>query len=420
MSAICSLTGLINYYQFKQSIAAVAKNSALYSVSICEMDKLLPHIAIDKLKRLFDNVSSLNSKLQCLPNTKVGYVGTGEYFIFIENFTREHESEIERITDQLNNFTIPLGSDGSYNFKVSCQVGYSVAQQSTDLDNLAFECKVALLSAARGGAPFYYHSMNRFSFAHDSYLVGSITTGVQQREMSLHFQPLISSQNSDVVGAEALVRWNHKGQSIPPDIFIPLAEKSFEIIEIGEFVISESVNFITKLRPTKHFTMSINVSPHQLTYKEFFQSIKSKAYFLYKHYPTVTLQLELTERVSIDFETLQPFLELIRDYNVNFAIDDFGTGYSSFSYLAELQATTLKIDRSMLIAAFNKERSKQVYIGIVKLALGLGFTIVAEGVETEDEANWLREIGCHRLQGYLFDKPMPENEFKSKYSHGML
>ena len=89
----------------------------MYSVSICEMDKLLPHIAIDKLKRLFDNVSSLISKLQCLPNTKVGYVGTGEYFIFIENFTREHESEIERVTDQLNNFTIPLGSDGSYNFK---------------------------------------------------------------------------------------------------------------------------------------------------------------------------------------------------------------------------------------------------------------------------------------------------------------
>lgn len=377
--------------------------------------KLLPHIAIDKLKRLFDNVSSLISKLKSLPSTKVGYVGTGEYFIFIENFTPEHESEIAKITEQLNNFTITLGPDESYNFKVACQTGYSVAQQTTDLDNLALECKVALLSAPRGGAPFYFHSINRFSFAHESYLVGSIAKAVRQREMSLHFQPLISSQNNGVVGAEALIRWEHQGKNIPPDVFIPLAEKSFEIIEIGEFVLSESVNFITKLRPTKHFTISINVSPHQLDYEEFFQSIKSKALFLNEHYPNVTLQLELAERVSIDFETLKPFLELVSNYNVNFAIDDFGTGYSSFSYLAELQATTLKVDRSMLIAAFNNERSKQVYIGIVKLALGLGFIVVAEGVETEIEANWLREIGCHKLQGYLFEKPLPGDAFNSKY-----
>lgn len=415
MSSVCSLSGLINYYLFKQSITSVPKNAALYSISICELERLLPHIAVDKLKQLFDQVASLISKLSFLSNTTVGYVGTGEYFIFIENFTTEHKNKIANLTNQLNTLAIALGPNESYSFKVACQIGYSVAQQSTDIDSLAYECKIALFSASRGGAPFHFNSINNASFAHKTYLKGSIAKAVKQREMSLHFQPLLSSTNKEVVGAEALIRWEHKGKNIPPDIFIPLAENSFEIIEIGEFVLSESVNFITELRPDKPFKMSINVSPHQLNYEEFFQSVKSKAGFLEKHYPNVTLQLELTERMSIDFESLKPSLELISDYKVNFAIDDFGTGYSSFSYLAQLQATALKIDRSMLIAALKDDRSKQVYIGIVKLALGLGFTVVAEGVETETEANWLQEIGCDILQGYFFEKPLPGALFNSKY-----
>jgi diguanylate cyclase (GGDEF)-like protein len=232
-------------------------------------------------------------------------------------------------------------------------------------------------------------------------------------ELSVHYQPKISSRLDKVVGLEALLRWtNHIGKNISPDTFIPIAEESGEIHELGKWVFMQVCQQITQWCSLPGFNdvvVSVNVSAHQLRTESFYQLVKemlNKYDFNPRH-----LELEITETaVMVDPLSSVKQLQAFRDLGVHISIDDFGTGYSSLNYLKRFPIDALKIDRCF-IKDIGKDKHDEAIIKIVvSIAKTMGIDVIAEGVETKQQLAYLSSIGCDLGQGYFFSKALDSND----------
>ncbi|NMA67444.1 MAG: EAL domain-containing protein [Clostridiaceae bacterium] len=233
-----------------------------------------------------------------------------------------------------------------------------------------------------------------------------------KNEFMLYYQPQYRSADKKIMGFEALCRWNSESLgNIPPAKFIPIAEDSKLIIPLGEWILEEAIRFLKSLHDRGHneLIMSVNISIIQLLQKNF--SDKVTRFLETYGIPADCLELEITE--SGMMESVDLVLEnimLLKDKGVRIALDDFGTGYSSLNYLTELPLDTLKIDKSF-IDNIGQEKEKSLLTGsIVEIGRRLGLSIVAEGVETENQFKYLAKKRCERIQGYFFSKPLPADE----------
>ena len=237
-----------------------------------------------------------------------------------------------------------------------------------------------------------------------------LATGIEKGEFELYLQPRVEAATAAIRGYEALIRWHHpnKGMVSPAD-FIAVAEASGQIIQLGEWVLAEACRL---LQDVPGCSISVNVSPLQFRHADFLQNLSDL--LSATGADPARLELEITESVLIEDDQRAIFiLHEIKRMGFAIALDDFGTGYSSLSYLSRYPFDTIKIDRSFVSNLAETDNAPVIVRSIIDLGAGLGMKIVAEGVETIEEALFLAHAGCDELQGFLLGRPKPVSELQS-------
>ncbi|MES2150568.1 MAG: EAL domain-containing protein [Pseudomonadota bacterium] len=239
-------------------------------------------------------------------------------------------------------------------------------------------------------------------------MMHALRTGFTKGELFVVYQPQIDLGTRQPVGAEALLRWQTEdGKFISPDRFIPIAEYSGLIIDIGEWVLRTACKELVRLREAGHrgFTMSVNVSQVQFRHPYFLDMLRSALEDTGA--PPEFIELEITESMAMEEpDLLIKMLAQVKHTGVSIAIDDFGTGFSSLSYLQRLQVDRLKIDRAFVTEITGSARGSSIAEMVIQLGRNLGLSVIAEGVEDERQAQILQALGCPLAQGFLFARPM--------------
>jgi len=237
----------------------------------------------------------------------------------------------------------------------------------------------------------------------------AIRSGLKKREFSVFYQPKISIASGQPTSFEALVRWRKNSTIITPDQFIPVAEESGLIDEMSLYVLNEVCIFLSKMHQHSRQVMpvSVNMSPRTFNQKNIVETIDT---ILGAHRINHQLiEFEITETTAMkDVQHSLETMHRFRERGIRFSIDDFGTGYSSLSYLSEMPVSTLKIDKRFINAEDTNSRS--IVSTITAMSKQMQLNVVAEGVETRNQLDWLRDIGCNEVQGYYFARPMPETD----------
>jgi EAL domain-containing protein (putative c-di-GMP-specific phosphodiesterase class I) len=239
-------------------------------------------------------------------------------------------------------------------------------------------------------------------------MMHALRSGFQRGELFLVYQPQVDLASARPFGAEALLRWRTEdGRLVGPDRFIPIAEYSGLIIEIGEWVLREACAELVRLRAGGHrdFTMSINVSQVQFRHPQFLDVLRRALDDTGA--PAQFVELEITESMAMEEpDLLRELLAQVKRTGVSIAIDDFGTGFSSLSHLQRLQVDRLKIDRTFVTEITGSSRGSSIAEMVIQLGRNLGLSIIAEGVEDGRQAQILAELGCPLAQGFLFSRPL--------------
>jgi predicted signal transduction protein with EAL and GGDEF domain/FixJ family two-component response regulator len=260
----------------------------------------------------------------------------------------------------------------------------------------------------RRGGHFYFSRGMGVEIRERVRLMHALRGGFARGQLFLAYQPQVELDGRRAFGAEALLRWRlEDGSSVPPDRFIPIAEYSGLIIEIGEWVLREACFELMRVRAAGHldFTMSVNVSQVQFRHPHFLEML-SRA-LQDTGAPPERIELEITESMAMEEpDVLIERLAQIKRTGVSIAIDDFGTGFSSLSYLQRLQVDRLKIDRTFVSEITDAARGSSIAEMVIELGRNLGLSIIAEGVEDERQAQILQSLGCPLAQGYLFARPL--------------
>jgi EAL domain-containing protein (putative c-di-GMP-specific phosphodiesterase class I) len=239
-------------------------------------------------------------------------------------------------------------------------------------------------------------------------LEAGLRGAIERGELFLHFQPQLDLASRRIVGLEALVRWRHPEMGlIPPLKFIPVAEDTGQIEAIGAWVLEESLRQVALWRAAGHadLRVAVNLSAHQLRGDAFPAQV---AQALRRHGLTGSaLELEVTESVAMrDPARTAALLRQLREFGVALAIDDFGTGYSSLAYLKQLPLSCLKLDRSFVMDIETDANDAAICTATIQMAHSLGLGVVAEGVETATQLEFLRRLGCDTVQGYFIARPL--------------
>ncbi len=261
------------------------------------------------------------------------------------------------------------------------------------------------------------------TFAENTDVVESVKIANQFKEaldagdLMLHYQPIIDLSTGKVAGFEALMRWIHKEQGfISPGVFIPIAEKSGLIVEASKWALTEACAALKRISAATgndKLYMSVNFSSHDFAESDFVSNVMHTASAA--GLEPSRIKLEITERLLIQQpDNAKAALQSCRDKGIGISIDDFGTGYSSLNYLYYFPIDTLKIDQSFIRVMTKEDRSLELVKSIIGLGRNMGMVIVAEGVESLEEARILQSMGCESAQGYYFAKPMAEKDIVQK------
>jgi diguanylate cyclase (GGDEF)-like protein/PAS domain S-box-containing protein len=307
-------------------------------------------------------------------------------------------------------------------FRISAKVGVALfPEDGADADTLFKNAESALKKAKSSGARFLcYAEKMTASVAGRLNLENRLRLALERNEFVLHYQPKVSLASGEPTGAEALLRWNDPGTGlVPPRRFIPLLEETGLIHDVGRWALKSAIDDYARWRRIglRALRIAVNVSPLQLRNRGFVAEVKQALGT--DAQAAAGLELELTESLIMeDVRFSIASLRAIRALGVSVAVDDFGTGFSSLSYLARLPVNTLKIDRSFVIDMAEGPQGLALVATIINLAHSLKLSVVAEGVETEEQSRLLRLLDCDEMQGYLFGKPVPRDEFEAKYLAG--
>lgn len=263
-----------------------------------------------------------------------------------------------------------------------------------------------------GASHFYFTRELGVAIRERVRLMHALRSGFARGELYLAYQPQVDLASRRGFGAEALLRWRlEDGQIVAPDRFIPIAEYSGLIIEIGEWVLREACAELVRLRAAGHldFTMSVNVSQAQFRHPHFVDMLRRA--LGETGAPPAYVELEITESMAMEEPgLLVQMLAQVKSTGVSIAIDDFGTGFSSLSHLQRLQVDRLKIDRAFVTEITGSPRGSSIAEMVIQLGRNLELSIIAEGVEDERQASILSELGCTLAQGFLFARPLPPQE----------
>ena len=301
----------------------------------------------------------------------------------------------------------------------SCSIGIAVyPDNGRDFETLLRNADISVYHAKDAGRNmirFFDESMNTL-MQENLLLVAGLRTALGQQEFVLHYQPVVDIHSGQLVGAEALVRWRAAdGTLVAPGLFIPAAEKSGLIVEIGEWVLLQACRQMVRWQTAGHapFVLAVNLSPVQFR--------RGNVEMLLTRVLESTgldpawLELEVTESTLIqDSEKFIVSLRKLKALGVRISIDDFGTGYSNLSYLQRFSIDKLKIDQSFVRRLRQGPQDRAIVSAIIQIARSLNLTTTAEGIEDQETREQLADLGCTQGQGYLFAKPMPAEDFEQQ------
>lgn len=315
-------------------------------------------------------------------------------------------------------FSDPFDLEG-HELRVTPSIGISMfPDDATEAESLIRNADAAMYAAkekGRANYQFFTPDMN-LEARERLTLESDLRQALRAGQLSLHYQPVVQLSNRKIVGAEALLRWNHPELGdISPVRFIPIAEQSGLIVEIGDWVIREACRQLAAwMRDSiDPLPIAVNVSALQFWRGGLVDQVR--AALDANALDAEWLELELTESVIMrDAETASHVIKQLNGLGVGLSIDDFGTGYSSLSYLKRFSISKLKIDQSFVQDLGHDPDDAAIVSAVVSMAEDLGLTVVGEGVETEDQRRMLLARGCHLAQGFLFDRPMPAEEFRER------
>lgn len=337
----------------------------------------------------------------------IGRMGGDEFGIILNTNDKE---EIESLLQKIHNkFSNPFTIDTT-NVYITASSGVCIyPDDAKSMGEIYQAADTAMYNAKKLGKnkfSFYDLQFKKEAISHTK-IVTNLKQAISLNELELYFQPQYNPKTEQIIGAEALLRWQHNSKMIAPDIFIPLAEKSGLIVEIGNFVLEkgfETAKYWYDKGLLKE-RLAINISARQLTHIEFLNTLKN---ILDKTNCSASyIELEITESLILENPTLCiEILEKLKKLGFYISMDDFGTGYSSLSYLKNLPIDKLKIDRSFITNINNESKNQVIVKTIIFLAKELGINILAEGVETKDELEFLMKHNIDSIQGYYFAKPM--------------
>ena len=266
----------------------------------------------------------------------------------------------------------------------------------------------------KGSISFYTDEILN-NYKNEIILESRLSDAIAHKNLDVYYQPLFDTESGKMRGAEALIRWlDEDGRVVySPNEFIPVAEKNGSIIEIGNFVFNEVFRSIHdwNVKYRANFIISVNVSALQLEKADFIDNLQ-KLMDLYEVSPSL-IEIEITESVLInDFDSIFETLNMIKQIGISVSLDDFGTGFSSLSYLRQLPISTLKIDKSFIDDICTDEKTANITSSVVEMVQKLDLETVAEGVERKEQLDYLKEIGCNNIQGFLLSKPVNKSEFE--------
>jgi diguanylate cyclase len=300
----------------------------------------------------------------------------------------------------------------------SCSIGAALYPlDADDVDGLLQKADIAVQHAKDAGRNmlrFFDAGMNAHML--EDFQLGALLRGaVARREFTLHYQPIVSLADGVIIGAEALLRWQHPERgSIPPGRFIPVAERSGQIVEIGQWVIEEACRQVGAWQgsPLADLTVSVNVSMIQFK-RGTLEAVVAAA--LERHgVPSARIELEMTESALIqDPESFVETLSRLKRLGVRLAIDDFGTGYSNLSYLQRFAVDKLKVDQSFIRKLTVNSQDQAIVRAIIQMAAALKLTTTGEGIEDEPTRLRLLELGCELGQGYGLGRPQAVEQFEA-------
>jgi diguanylate cyclase (GGDEF)-like protein/PAS domain S-box-containing protein len=419
-----ALTKMPNRMQFQhmlhQAITRTTRQSrglALLYVDVDnfkEINDTFGHAAGD---RVLETVSE--RLIRSLPRESVvGRLAGDEFAIFVEGpegSRDRHEQAASLARQLLAEIAKPLHV-GEHEIEVTISIG--IAQTPEDADNvidLIRDADAAMYHAKRAGRNchvFYSPEMNAAAVER-LLLKSKLRRALERQEFVLRYQPKVDLASGDVVGAEALLRWRLPGHGdIAPAQFIPLAEESRLILDIGAWVLNQVCSDYAawQKKVADPGRIAINLSLKELSYASFIPRCRSV--FEQHGVAPSRVELEITETtLMMDAERTLPLLDELRSMGVHLSIDDFGTGYSSLSALQQFPIGTLKIDQSFVRNAATDPDDATIVRTIIEMGRSLGLQVVAEGIETDEQRQFLRQSGCQFGQGRLFGEPIAATEF---------
>lgn len=344
----------------------------------------------------------------------IGRLGEDQFAVLLSGMKQPHEAA-ELAQEMLSLLDDPFEINEEH-IAISATVGITLfPDDGEEVDNLLQQSEFAMIMAKSRNKhryQFYVATMDTEIRQHKK-LEMDLHQALEHNELSLRFQPQIDMKTSRIVGVETLIRWQHPEQgAISPELFIPMAENTMDIIPIGDWVLESACSQLHQWHQAGHkdLKMAVNLSAIQLQDKSIVERVE---HLLSKYQiPATMLELEVTETsIMEDIKTSSEQLHSLKETGVLLALDDFGTGYSSLSYLKKFPFDKIKIDKTFVEGLPESKENSVLVDAVIQLGKSFGLTVIAEGVETAEQEEHLKLAGCLEGQGYFYGKPMLENEF---------
>lgn len=414
-----SLTGLPNRRQLMESLIAAIEHeewAVSYSaVLVIDLDNfrlvndIQGHESGDQL--LISVAEQLRQRLE--PEATLARFSSDEFVVLVNNLGQQETEaalKAERIARQLLETIAQLKS--SYSLPISASIGISLFSGCDhSMNSVLQQADMALQQAkgAGGNTLCFFNTEMQTSVLERAGLEVDLHQALERNELALHYQVQVDHQGV-TTGVEALLRWYHPQRGwVSPATFIPIAEENGLIVPIGYWVLRSACEQLAKWSHQAAYaslTISVNVSSVQFQQPEFVRDVEEL--LAVTQAPPGRLVLEVTESLLMrEPVRVRNTMLKLRAQGVRFALDDFGTGYSSLSYLKRLPLDELKIDQSFIHELLTDKTDAAIVDTTILLAVSLGLTVVAEGVEKKEQLDWLKGHGCYRYQGYLFGRPTP-------------
>ena len=426
MARFDTLTGLPNRMMVTEALGEALRYAAQWRTKcafmMIDLDRFkavndtLGHLVGDQLlARVSERLKSIVSD-----NELCGRLGGDEFAIVVRDASDLHR--LQRVAESVIHLLSKPYEVDHHTLYIGASVGSAVGpRDGNTVETLMRNADLALYrSKEEGGGQHFNYEPSLHAHAEERRkLEFSLRQALEKEEFVLNFQPVVDAKQETIVSFEALIRWNSEEHGfVSPAKFIPLAEDTRLIVPIGEWVLREACQ--EAMRWPANVKVAVNVSGEQLLDPGFVPSVVTALSM--SGLPAQRLEIEVTESIFVrDANMARQALEQIMSLGCGIALDDFGTGYSSLAYIRNLRFSTIKIDRSFVQgASAGSVESLAIIRAVVAMAESLEMSTTAEGVETERELEIIRSLGCRKIQGYYFGRPMPAADARGLFSQSTL